>query len=194
MKRAPDSSETPPDGGEGRPIVLTDLAGTAVFVAAGIAATVGGRAGTGVMIAVSVALFAIGIATFLWSFFAAAERSRSDEIGVAALYVLTGPTAPAPVRRRLLGALGVQIVAAIVFATIGFTGLADDEVNGMAFGILVPMFGIGLDGLWASRHGRFGPRMVTAREQRSAAGHRHPPGPRRHAPDPSHDLENHAHG
>ncbi len=190
MNRPLIPADPPPGVAEGRSIVLGTMIGTAVFVAAGIAAMVLGRAGTRLMIAVSLVLFAVGVATFLWSFFTAAERSRSDEIGVAALYLLTGPTAPAPVRYRLLGALGVQVVAAIVFAAIGFSGLTTDEVNPMAFGILVPMFGIGLDGLWASRHGRFGPRMVTAREQRPTAA----PGPRRHAPDPSNDLENHAHG
>ncbi len=144
----------------GTAIVRLDLAGTVAFVAAGAAGATLDGLGVGLMIVTSLVLFAIGTATFIWSFFVAAERSRTDELGVAALYLLTGPTAPMPVKRVMVVGLLVQVAASVAFAVIGFSGLADDEVNPMAFGILVPMFGIGLNGLWASRHGRFGPRIV----------------------------------
>jgi hypothetical protein len=42
---------------------------------------------------------------------------------------------------------------------VGAVGLSGNEVNTLAFGILVPMFGIGLNGLWAVRFGRFSPRL-----------------------------------
>jgi hypothetical protein len=52
-------------------------------------------------------------------------------------------------------ALAIQVVVAVTTASIRpFTTLA--------FGILVPMFGIGMNGLWAARHGRFGPRILAA--------------------------------
>jgi hypothetical protein len=56
----------------------------------------------------------------------------------------------------------VQIVVGLGAAIVGAVGLGDDEVNSLAFGILVPMFGIGLNGLWAVLHGRFGPRLERA--------------------------------
>ena len=55
------------------------------------------------------------------------------------------------VRRQLLGAFGVQVVVALATAAIRpFTGLA--------FGILVPTYGLGLVGLWGARRGAFPPR------------------------------------
>ena len=170
----------PPPAGAGAAIVRLDLAGTAAFVVAGGIAAVT-DAGRAAMITVSMALFALGIAAFIWSFFVAAERSRAEEIGVANLYLLTGPTASTAVKRTMALALAVQVVACLAFGAVGFAGLGDDEVNPMAFGILVPMFGLGLNGLWASRHGAFGPRIVTA----AAA-------PRRAVPPQDPDLEKNA--
>ena len=46
---------------------------------------------------------------------------------------------------------------------IGFARIEGDEPNLLAFGILVPMFGIGLNGLWASRHGTYGQRLERRR-------------------------------
>lgn len=109
--------------------------------------------------ATSMALFAIGAATGLWAYVAALERSRSDEIGVANLYLLTGPTAPRRVKRTMAAALALQVVAAFAGAIVGAVGLRGSEVNALAFGVLVPMFGIGLNGIWAVRHGTFGQRI-----------------------------------
>ena len=62
--------------------------------------------------------------------------------------VFLSDCAPAAVRRKLLGATGVQVVAALVTASIRpFTSLA--------FGVLAPVFGLGLQCLWAARHGDF---------------------------------------
>jgi hypothetical protein len=77
-------------------------------------------------------------------------RSRFDAIGIGGLYFLAG-SAPAPVRRLLLGALAVQTVVA--FATAGAR-----PFSALAFGILVPMFGLGLSGRWGARYGNFDPR------------------------------------
>ena len=57
-------------------------------------------------------------------------------------------------RRRLLGSFAVEV--AVALATAGarpFTSLA--------FGLLVPVYGLGLAGLWAARYGTFGPRQST---------------------------------
>lgn len=111
---------------------------------------------------VSMVLFAIGAFTALWAYISALERSRVDEIGVANLYLLTGPTAPRPVKWLMSGLLAAQVVVAFAGAIVGAAGLSGTEVNALAFGVLVPMFGIGLNGLWAVRHGTFGPRVDAA--------------------------------
>jgi hypothetical protein len=145
----------------GTQIVRYDVIGTFVFVAAAAVGAVlkGERAGQWVIAVVSLALFAIGVVTSLAAYVRAVDRSRVHEIGVANLFLLSGSTAPPAVKRTLLVALAMQVVVAIGGASYGFVGLRDDDLNPLAFGILVPMFGIGLNGLWASRHGSFGPRL-----------------------------------
>jgi hypothetical protein len=59
-------------------------------------------------------------------------------------------------------ALTVQIVAAIAGASFGVVGLNKGQLNALAFGVLVPMFGIGMNGIWAARFGNYGPRSETA--------------------------------
>jgi uncharacterized membrane protein YqjE len=108
---------------------------------------------------VSMVLFVIGAVGCLWAYVNALERSRVDDIGVANLYLLTGPTAPTPVKRRLTLALAAQVVVALVGAIVGAVGLSGNQVNAMAFGILVPMFGLAINALWSVRHGSFGPRV-----------------------------------
>lgn len=141
--------------------VRADLVGTAVFVLV-VAVGIPLREERPMQIvvgAVSMLLFAIGAATGLWAYIAALERSRVHEIGVANLYLLTGPTAPKPIRLRMTLALAAQVAVALTGAIIGASGLSGDEVNALAFGILVPMYGIGLNGMWAVRQGAFGPRL-----------------------------------
>jgi hypothetical protein len=144
--------------------VQVDAAGTAVFLAA-LAVAVpfrNERFAQFLIGGVSMALFAIGVATTLWAYTRALDRSRVEEVGVANLYLLTGHTAPNRVGRLLIGSLVVQIVAAIAGAWIGVVGLDEGELNALAFGVLVPMFGIGMNGVWAARHGSYGPRVGRA--------------------------------
>ena len=51
-------------------------------------------------------------------------------------------------------------------APFGVVGLDKGQLNALAFGVLVPMFGIGMNGLWASRHGllprKHAPALVAA--------------------------------
>ena len=54
---------------------------------------------------------------------------------------------------RMLGLLAVQIVVALVTA-LSRTETADGRAgSSLALGVLVPMFGLGLNGLWAAYHG-----------------------------------------
>ena len=142
-------------------LVRGNLIGTAVFVAAlAVAVPLRTHRPAQVLIAaVSLVLFAAGIATSLWAYTTALERSRSEEVGVANLFLLTGQTAPNDVKRAMLAALAVQVLAALAGATIGVVGLKESQLNALAFGVLVPMFGIGMNGAWAARYGSYGPRV-----------------------------------
>jgi hypothetical protein len=143
-------------------LVRADIAGTVAFAAA-LAVAVplrSHRSGQFLIGIVSVVLFAIGIVTSLWAYAAALERSRVEEVGVANLYLLTGNTASKPVKRSMTLALAAQVTLALVGAFIGVAGLKGHEVNALAFGVLVPMFGIGMNGAWAARYGSYGPRVA----------------------------------
>ena len=90
-------------------------------------------------------------ASFLAALLRMAARSRTDELTLPGLFWLSG-SAPADVRRLLLGSFGVEIVVGLATASVRpFTGLA--------FGVLVPVYGLGLTGLWGARLGTFGPRV-----------------------------------
>ncbi|HEY4332036.1 MAG TPA: hypothetical protein VGM78_05685 [Ilumatobacteraceae bacterium] len=139
-------------------IIRTDLIGTGVFaVTALVAAIVFNHAARLPAVFVSLLLFAAGVFAFLWSYWTAVQRSRTDNIAVAQLYLLLSGCAPKPVQRVLNGTLAVQVIVGLG------TAIARNRTDGragstLAFGILVPMFGLGLNGLWCARHGTFAPR------------------------------------
>jgi len=141
------------------PIVRLDLVGTIAFVVSAVlAAVVFTNVVKVVAVVVALVLFAIGVFCFLWSYWIAVQRSREDEIAVAQLYFLTGEPTPRPVKRALNGLLLIQVAVALG------TAIARSSTDGhagstLAFGILVPMFGLGINGLWCARHGRFAPRQ-----------------------------------
>lgn len=145
-------------------MVRADVGGTALFLAAlAIAVPLRAERWAQILIAVvSVGLFAVGVGSSLWAYAAALERSRVQEVGVANLYLLTGATAPTKLKRVLLGALVLQVLASFGAATVGVVGLEDSQLNALAFGVLVPMFGIGMNGAWAARYGSYGPRVNPA--------------------------------
>jgi hypothetical protein len=104
-----------------------------------------------VAVVVDLVLFALGCVAFALALLRAAARSRTDELTLPGLFWLTG-AAPTEVRRLLLGSFGVEVVVALATASARpFTGLA--------FGILVPVYGLGLTGLWGARAGTFPPRV-----------------------------------
>ncbi|MFZ9481730.1 MAG: hypothetical protein ACO3AV_02445 [Ilumatobacteraceae bacterium] len=160
-------SATQPDG---HLLVRVNVVGTAVFVVAeAVAIPLRSERPAQVLVAVvSLLLFAMGVATALWAYTSALERSRVHEVGVANLFLLTGPTAPATVRRTMTAALVVQVVLGLGGAIVGSIGLGATSLNALAFGVLVPMLGIGMNGAWAARYGSFGPRLERTREPRSS--------------------------
>ncbi len=149
------------DAGSAAPsgIVRLDVAGTVLFAASAIAAAVVFDDTFRVIgVVVALALFAIGVFAFLSGYWTAVQRSREDDIAVAQLYFFGGDTAPASVKRSMLLALAAQVVVALG------TAIARSSTDGhpgstLAFGILVPMFGLGLNGLWCARYGQFRPRV-----------------------------------
>lgn len=146
-------------------IVQLDLIGTAVFAVSAIwSAIVFDGVARVQGVAVALALFAVGIFAFLWGYWTAVQRSRTDELSVAELYFLTGQATPRQVKVPMNLALAAQCVVGLA------TALARPNTDGragstLAFGVLVPMLGLGLNGLWAARHGRFGPRRRRADDQ-----------------------------
>jgi hypothetical protein len=100
--------------------------------------------------AVSLTLFVIGCIVFVWAYALAVGRSRTDEIAVTSLFLLSG-SAPAAVRTQLLGSLAVEVVVA-------FGTAAARPYTIAASAILAPVYGLALCGLWAARHGTFPPR------------------------------------
>lgn len=132
------------------------LAGTAVLTATSTAAAIAPGSGGWVHAAASIVAFVVGTVAFLWAYGIAVGRSRTDLIGIGGLYFLAGDVAPREVARRLRAAWAVQIVVVVVAASIR-------PFTIVAFGILAPMLGLGLIGLWAARHGTFPPREVPDR-------------------------------
>ena len=98
-------------------------------------------------------VFVLGAALFSWAFVVAAGRSRLEELTVAGAFFLAG-SVDAAHRRWAWGWLGAQSV-------IGIAGAAADPYTTMAFGVLVPMFGLGVVAFLGSAHGVFRPRKPT---------------------------------
>jgi hypothetical protein len=144
--------------GQGQNLIALDAAGTAVFVVTALAATIHPRGFDVVALVVALVLFALGVVIFLMAYATAIGRSREHEIGIGGLYFLAG-TAPRAIAVRLLGLLGLQVVLAIATA-------AARPYTSLAFGVLVPVFGLGCSGLWGARYGRFGPRLAPSPARR----------------------------
>jgi len=109
------------------------------------------------VVVLDLALFAVGVVTFILGYFAAVARSRSEEISVAGVFLLGGEVATRPVRSVMWACLSVQIGVGLAGAILRSS--TDGQPGSvLAFGVLVPMLGLGLNGWWASRHGSFPPR------------------------------------
>lgn len=99
----------------------------------------------------SCVLFAIGTAALLWAYALGVTRSRTEQVTVPGLFFLSGDAAPADVRRAFRIALAVEVAAVVAAASFR-------PYTEVAFGILAPMFGLGLMSTWSGRHGTFAPK------------------------------------
>ena len=149
------------DGMKGSVIIRLNAVLTALFVVtAGLAVAYFEQPWKTIAVVVCLANFSVGVVAFLWGYWSAVQRSREDNISVAALYFLIDKCAPQSVARRMNCLLGVQFIAGLV--TAGMRSSTDGKRGStLAFGILVPMLGLGLNGLWAAFHGHFAPRTGT---------------------------------
>ncbi len=139
-------------GGEapGRGVIRASWTGTGVLGAASLAGVVDPDRLGGLAAGVSLVLFAVGCVAFLVAYARAVVRSQAEEISVAGLFGLSG-SAPKAVQRSLLLSVGAQTAIVVTAASIRpFTALA--------FGILAPVYGVGVAGLWGAAHGTFPPR------------------------------------
>lgn len=135
---------------KGEGIVRASWLGTAAFgVTSGVGTVL--SAFDVVALVVSLALFVAGIVAFALAYARAVSRSRTERIGIMSMFFLEGAVAPKHVRRLLLGSFLVEVLVAMAVA-------AARPNTSLAFGILVPVYGLSLAGLWGARHGSFRPR------------------------------------
>jgi hypothetical protein len=140
-----------PEGTPGLGLIRASWWTTGVFVVAATAAAVAPDAVARPVAVLDVVLFVVGTVLFLVAFARAVGRSREEQIDIMGVYFLGGGVAPRDVRRHLLGSFAVQVLVAVVTASIR-------PYTSVAFGILVPMLGLGLAGLWGATYGTFPPR------------------------------------
>lgn len=155
-----------PSDSTGSVIVQANLVGTVLFSLSAIAAAVTyGGTERALAAAIALALFFTGIVAFAWSFWNAVQRSRVEQVAVTQLYLLLGGVAPSAVRRAMLGALAVQFIVGLATA-IGRANAPDGSPGtSLALGVLVPLFGFGLNGLWAAFHGEYRDRTDPHRQE-----------------------------
>jgi len=160
------------DGVPGRGIVRFDLWVTGLFcVSAAWAAWSFDGVAKVQGVVVSLGAFAIGITAFLWGYWTAVQRSRTAEMSVAELYFLLGAPVPRNVKWWMNGCLiaqtGMSVTTAIVRPSTPSADGGSTAGSTLAFGVLVPVLGLGLNGLWAASHGAFGPRRVVDGDDRT---------------------------
>jgi hypothetical protein len=143
----------------GDQIVRADLWATVVFGVVSIVAVVWSAAVVAAVV-VDIALFVAGCAAFVYAYFRGIGRSREEAVSLAGLFFLAEGAAPKPVARSLRLLLAAQVVLALATA-------AARPFSSLAFGVLAPMFGLAMLGLWGAVHGRFTERpSPTAKAKR----------------------------
>lgn len=137
-------------------ILKVDASATALFVVATVVGVTLFGNWKFVAAVTSGVLFVVGCGVFLAAYARAVQRSRTDAIGIGGLYFLAGATATTTVKRSMNTLLAVQCI-------VGLAGALARPYSALAFGVLVPVFGLGMNGLWAARHGVFGSRSAALR-------------------------------
>ena len=153
-------------------VLRLDVLGTSVLVVTGVLGAVSDTLARTVLAPVSAVAGALGIVLFVWSYLHAIGKSREHEISVSQLYGVAGKVAPKSVKRQLQWCLWLQVLVAVAVMAFGFSRTKPQEFNWAAVIIIVPLFGMGMNGAWVARFGTFGPRILTARPSRKSRGGR----------------------
>lgn len=156
-----------PEKQSGLWIINTNIAGSILFALSAVVAALVFEGISKVQgVVVALILFSGGVVAFIWGYWTAVQRSRTHEMSVAELYFLLGSAIPRRVKWVMNSCLLAQTTIALVTA-LARGSTPDPGVDGgsspgstLAFGVLVPLLGLGLNGLWASTHGDFPPRVT----------------------------------
>jgi hypothetical protein len=135
-------------------LIRSNLALTTVFTATAFLGLADTSVTRGIAVVTALVMFAIGMITMLWAYAIAVGRSRVDEIPLAGLFFLSG-SVPKNRQRLFVGLELVQL--AVAFTTAGLR-----PFTSMAFGILAPMAGLGVMGLFGAKVGKFPLRTAAA--------------------------------
>jgi hypothetical protein len=135
-------------------LVQASWAGTAVLAVAVLAGSVALDDVAPLVVAVSGAMFVGGSVAFFVGYAKAVDRSRRELLGIGGIYFMAGST-PRRVRRSMMASLAVEVVLVVI-------AVAVKPFSSLVFTSLAPMWGLGLAGAWAARHGSFPPRDATS--------------------------------
>ncbi len=139
-----------PTAPQARRIVAASWVGTGLLAVTAIPAAIAPATFVAAAVVVSLVLFAAGTVAFLWAYFVAIGRSRTDLIGMGGLFFLAG-SAPRAVQRSMWASFAVEVA-------VGVATAAARLYTPLAFGVLAPMYGLGLMGLWGAKFGTFAAR------------------------------------
>lgn len=158
----------------GSGIVRLAVGGTIVLGISGLLAAIFQGAFSAIYVGIAAVEFVVGTIVFVLAFLRAIDRSRTETIGVGGLFFASG-TAPAKVQVVLMLSLTAQVVISIAVAWARL-------YTALAFGVLAPMWALGLTGLWVAAYGTFPERVPeptrTGRRDADRRAHRasNPPG------------------
>lgn len=131
------------DGAEerGRAIIVASWLGDVVFAVTALPVAAGVGAFEVSAAVACLLLFAVSLGVWGWALVVAAARTtRGDDVTVTTLFLMEG-RAPGRVRWLLYGSVAVSVAIAAASAVRN------------PFSVLVPMYPLGLVGLWGARHG-----------------------------------------
>jgi hypothetical protein len=137
--------------GAGRAIAAASWAGNVLFAVTAIPVALGVDAFDDPAVVVALLLFFASLVVWCWALGLAAVRTtRGDDVQVMTLFLLEGRV-PSRVRWALYGSFLVCLAITVATAAAN------------PFGVLVPMWPLGLVGLWGARHGVYPPRKTAPR-------------------------------
>lgn len=151
---APTQPAEQPEQGEVGPIEQTLRLVTLVHLLLSSASLAVGSDVQYVIAGVFFVAFVVGMVVAAAAFVIAAGRSRDEDVTVVGAFFLGDRAVPTARKRAFWALVGVQTV-------VGFTVASLEPFTAVAFSLLVPLLGVGLAGLYGSRHGRFAKRVAS---------------------------------